>query len=79
MSYVPSELSQIFDTRFLSISLVEIDYQQEIGHQSREQLHQNAVWISGNEVIDLEMFFPPSKERFDLPAERIDESDLFRC
>ena len=77
MSDVPSELSEIFHTRSLSISLVEIDDQKEIGNQSREQLHQDSVRISGDKVIDLQMFFPPGEERFNLPSQRINKGDLF--
>ncbi len=76
MSDIPSQLSQVFHTRPLSIALMEIDHQQEIGDQSREQLHQEAVWVSGDEMIDFEVLFPPGEEGFNLPSERENEGDL---
>ncbi len=69
MSNIPSQLSQVFHTRPFSIALMEIDHQQEIGDQSREQLHQEAVRVSGDEMIDLEVLFPPREEGFDLPSQ----------
>ena len=85
MSDIPSQLSQIFHTRPLSIALMEIDHQQEIGDQSREQLHQEAVRVSGDlsacnaqagEMIDFEVLFPPGEEGFNLPSKRENEGDL---
>ena len=48
MSDIPSQLSQIFHTRPLSIALMEIDHQQKISDQSRKQLHQDTVRVSGD-------------------------------
>ncbi len=85
MSDIPSQLSQIFHTRPLSIALMEIDHQQEIGDQSREQLHQEAMRVSGDlsacnaqagEMIDFEVLFPPGEEGFNLPSKRENEGDL---
>ena len=76
MSDIPSQLPQIFHTRSLSIALMEIDHQQEISDQSRKQLHQEAVRVSGDEMIDLEVLFPPGEEGFNLPSERENEGDL---
>ncbi len=76
MSDIPSQLSQVFHTRSLAIALMEIDHQEEIGDQSTEQLHQDTVWVSGDEMIDLEVLFPPGEEGFNLPSERENEGDL---
>ena len=76
MSDIPSQLSQTFHTRSLSIPLMEIDHQQKIGDQSTEQLHQEAVRVSGDEMIDFEVLFPPGEEDFNLPSERENEGDL---
>ena len=76
MSDIPSQLSQIFHTRPLSIALMEIDHQQKISDQSRKQLHQDTVRVSGDEMIDLEVLFPPGEEGFNLPSKRENEGDL---
>ena len=76
MSDIPSQLSQVFHTRSLAIALMEIDHQEEIGDQSTEQLHQDTVWVSGDEMIDLEVLFPLGEEGFNLPSERENEGDL---
>lgn len=56
---------------------MEVEHQKQIGDQAGQELKEHAVPVSGDEVIHVEMFFPPGKESFDLPAQREDESDLF--
>jgi hypothetical protein len=60
------ELTEFGERRTLVISSVEIDGQQEIGNESGQKLHHQSVRTSGNEVIDVEMAFPPCEERFDV-------------
>lgn len=74
---IPSQLAQTLQTGPFPIPLMEIDHQKEIGDQSREQLHQNPVWVSGDQVIDFEVLFPPGEKGFNLPTQRINEGDLF--
>ena len=76
LSYIPPELSQIGHTRFVIIALMEVDNQQEIGDQPSKELYQDPVWTTRDEMIDLEVFFPPCKEDFDFPPQRIDESNF---
>ena len=55
---------------------MEIDHQKEVGDQPRKQLDQHAVVVSGDEMIDLEVLFPPGEKGFHLPSERKNEGDL---
>ena len=53
-----------------------INRQEKIGDQSCKYLDHQAVFCSGNQVIDSEMTFPPAKEYFNVPAEFIGLSNL---
>ena len=35
------------------------------------------MWISGKEMVDVQMPFPPSEKGFDFPAQSENEGDLF--
>ena len=48
-----------------------INGQQKISDQSGKYLNHQAVFCSGNQMIDSEMTFPPAKKCFDVPAELI--------
>ena len=56
MSYIPPELSQIGHTRFVIISLMEVDNQQEIGNQPGKELYQDPVWTTRDKMIGLDPF-----------------------
>ena len=53
-----------------------IDGQQEIGNESPEDLHHEAIGASGNQGIDVQVLFPPAKEFFDLPTQFIDQGNI---
>ena len=65
MADVPTKRSKALEGRSFSIPLVKVNDQQEIGQQTGKQLEQNAVLVAGDEVINLQMPFPPGKEGFD--------------
>ena len=71
-------MTEFGERRTLVISSVEIDGQQEVGNESGQKLHHQSVRTACNEMIDIEMAFPPCEEGFDFPAKSIDESDLER-
>ena len=50
--------------------------QKNIGDQAGKHLDHQAMTASRDEVIDLEMAFPPCKEGFYLPAQLVDQSNL---
>jgi hypothetical protein len=64
------------DRGFFSILSVEIEDQQQVGDQTGQELKQNAVPVSGDEMIPIEVSFPPGEDGFNLPAQREDEGDL---
>ena len=56
---------------------MEIEHQQQVGNQPRQELEEYPVWISGQEMIHIQMPFPPGEEGFDLPSQGEHEGDLF--
>ncbi len=50
--------------------------QKNIGDQAGKHLDHQALTASRDEVINLEMAFPPGKEGFYLPAQLVDQSNL---
>ena len=76
VSDVSSELTESGERGTFVISSVEIDHQEQIGNKSSKELHHQSVRTTRNEVIDVEMPFPPCEELLDFPSKPIDESDL---
>ena len=38
--------------------LIKIEHQEQIGYQTGQQLEEHAVWVSGDEMVDIRMVFP---------------------
>ena len=76
MPDIPSQLSEASQGWAFLVALVKIDDQQQVSDESSKQLEQDAVLVSGDEMIDFEMPFPPGEEGFNLPPQREDEGDL---
>ena len=74
---VSTHLSQASDRRSFAIALMEIEHQQQVGNQPRQELEEYPVWISGQEMIHIQMPFPPGEEGFDLPSQGENGGDLF--
>ena len=54
-----------------------MDGQQQIGDQARQDLDHEAIGTTGDQVIDLQVPFPPGKEILDVPAQLVRLGDLF--
>lgn len=52
-----------------AMALLEIEEQQQVGHQASQQLQQHPVGGSGAEMVDVQMLFLPSEKRPDRVAE----------
>ena len=62
-----AKFSHSLDAHLFVVVIMAIDSKQQIGNQSREDLHHQAVLCSCNEVIDLEVAFPPCKKLLNQP------------
>lgn len=65
------------DTDLLVVLLVAVDGEKEISYQASEDLNHQAVFASGDKVIDPEVSLPPAEEFLYLPAELVNHSNLF--
>jgi len=70
--YLDAKLSHSSDGDFLLKLLVTVDGQEQIGDETCKDLDHEAVLASCNEMVDLEMPFPPCEELLDVPAELVD-------
>jgi len=71
------QLSGPSDGDFFLEVLMAIDGQQQIGDQARQDLDHEAVGTACNQVIDLQVPFPPGKEILDIPSQLVRLGDLF--
>ena len=70
--YLSLQLSYSLHAHPLTVLFSTVDGHQQIRDQSGEDLNQDAVRASRDEMIDVELLFPPSEELFDFPAKLID-------
>ena len=73
---VSTHLSHAADRRSFAIALMEIEHQQQVGNQPRQELEEHPVRISGQEMIHVQMPFPPGEKGFDFPSQGENEADL---
>ena len=78
--FIEDLVAQLADTvnvdRFAMLFMA-INREQEISDQAGKHLDHQAMAASRNEVVDLEVPLPPGKERFYVPTQLVDQSDLF--
>ncbi len=69
--FIEDQVSQLADSlnadRFAML-LMAIDREQKIGDQTGQHLDDETMAASGNEMVHLEMPFPPGKKCFYVPA-----------
>jgi len=73
---VDPQFSDSVDADSFLEMLMAINGQQEIGNESPEDLHHEAIGAAGNQGIDVQVLFPPAKEFFDLPTELINQGNI---
>ena len=54
-----------------------IDGKQQIGDETAKQLNHEAVFASGNQVIHLQVAFPPAEEGLYIPTQLINLGHFF--
>lgn len=75
MNFNP-KLPHSFDTNRLAMVFMAVNGEQQIGNEACQDLDHQAVLTSCNQMVDVQMAFPPGKKVFDIPSELIGLSDL---
>src|SRR5512136_656332 len=73
---IDSQLSDTIDTDLLPVLFMAIDGEEQIGDETSEYLRHEAVSTAGDQMIHIEMLFPPTEEDLYIPAELVNESDI---
>ena len=68
---VDSQFPDSLDRDFFLVLFVAIDGQKQIRYLSRQKLHHEPVFASGDKMVDPQMFFPPAEKDFDIPPQPI--------
>ncbi len=76
--YFSTEFPDSFYADFFVVLLTAIDGKQEIGDQP-EVFGPLTILASGNQMVDSEVAFPPSKEYLYVPSELVNKSNLLCC
>ena len=63
-----SQFPDSLDADGLLVFLPAVNGEQQVGDESRKNLHHQSVTAAGEDVIDLQMSFPPSEEGLDAPS-----------
>lgn len=64
-----------FDAYLFDMGFMTVDSQEKVGNETCKHLHHKTVWCPSNEMIYLEMLFPPPEEGYYVPAEFVDKSN----
>ena len=70
--------SDIADRDALVEMLPAVNRHQKICNEAAEHLNRETISASGNEMINMQMLFPPAEKCFDVPAQFINLRDLLR-
>lgn len=73
------EMSHLYEDKIKNMGMLlpAIDGQQQIGDETTKYLNHEAVFASGNQVIHLEVAFPPAEEGLYVPAQFINLGHFF--
>jgi hypothetical protein len=67
-SDVSPEVPEVSEQGVIRILLIQVDHQEQIGDQAGQELHQQTLGAPGDQVIDIEMAFPPREKCFECVA-----------
>jgi hypothetical protein len=72
-----SQLSDPFHADSLAVLFGTVDRHQQVGDQTGKDLDQYPLGATGDQMVNLQTFFPPGKEFLDLPPELVDGRNFF--
>jgi hypothetical protein len=55
-----------------------VDGKQQIGYESSKYLGHETMGTAGDQVIQVEVLFPPAEEYLDIPAELVNKRNILR-
>jgi len=77
--YFNAEFPDPFYADFFVMLLTAVNGKQQICDQSGEYLDHKTILASGNQMVDTEVTFPPSKEYLYVPSKLVNMSNLLCC